>query len=955
MRQVVDLKAFLSTEPTHAVVLFDRIIKEEDDDTIQEACQAMANYIRHSSVYKRKLIQAQLQNCSLLCRMYLSFQFHSFKDSMFPRRLLFFGQSVFEGNVLQKPQRRHHVIAVGTNRFFNLGVISDGSPVEEPRLVCVPPVTKIEMTNTHTVFLTVDNRLFGCGKASSFLPELAEHADGGYVALPTLIQVPRVAEDAKITEIRVIEGGSQFLIDDIWHFVGKCDIPSVPVSSNCRIPLKKVCFPPVTYQMANVPFEKSTMKIYLSLIEGSLYWDRSPQFNARKEIALIVNGNLISAHFESFQVLTDATVYASKNGLLKGKLEFWKNLDDGFTVKNGTVMEHFDTKYTLIALMEEVPGSIGTEFFAASPDGNNLIMLRSHQVEDLSSNRSYLFQSLRTHLIFVNRKRQCDPVDIPDDLAVCFHSFDTETIEYRTNRLVFEMMFPEVKHLIRDNEFHFPPVPMKGILKNEEIFLNAYLLNVDLVNPRSLPAPTDPNKEFVPEGTDPSMIWWLTTSDGARVPCHKYLLLLHSRQIGAMQRFNTNKIPIYGDYQQEEVAEESVEVTANATEETVRRAMRGMLNPATLYDIKTIELIECINFYDYHLMDELFSDSMHVLMETVTDFTLPFLYELFFSFGNQVLEGLLERPYLLFNSISSAFPPKELLTQFVERRKDCKPIPNVGSLSNYDSSDIVRYFIDLDQDSEDVVWRSIRDEFGCSLDAAMTEAMRRKDRKKAVRSRNNSRTYRPAPSGIAASSSPIPIRDNTKSGSLTSSIGSPIQSPLAFSMSPMTKSIPVPKQNRTNSISNSLEDFPVMGASSSPPSPSSSWTPNKAKCPGGRFVPKGTRFVNANQILKPTLPANAWKVSKTIEEENVPKSSLNFDEIIQKEKKLQTKIKTGFKKVQLLPHVETEELAGAQILEVFRREFHDEALICVELMMKDDLEVENEQIVWGNMPGLVRR
>lgn len=112
--------------------------------------------------------------------------------------------------IIDFSDHRHHVTAVGSNRFFNLGLLSDGSPVSEPRLVPVPRVIQIEMTNTHTIFLTAENQIYGCGKASSFLPDKTEETDGGYVALPTLVEIPKVT--GYVAAVKVFDGGSQFLI-----------------------------------------------------------------------------------------------------------------------------------------------------------------------------------------------------------------------------------------------------------------------------------------------------------------------------------------------------------------------------------------------------------------------------------------------------------------------------------------------------------------------------------------------------------------------------------------------------------------------------------------------------------------------------------------------------------------------------------------------------------------------
>ena len=154
-------------------------------------------------------------------------------------------------------------------------------------------------------------------------------------------------------------------------------------------------------------------------------------------------------------------------------------------------------------------------------------------------------------------------------------------------------------------------------------------------------------------------------------------------------------------------------------------------------------------------------------------------------------------------------------------------------------------------------------------------------------------------------------------------------------------------QPRNDSISNSFEDFPEVGFSLSTPKSSSGISP------GGRFAPKGTKFKKDFEILKPATPTNPWKSmspsTSSIREEIQVKQVVNFDEVVRKEEKLQKNISeenffrhhlfqtnyemkfpgTGFKKVQLLPHVELEELAVAQILEVFGQELHNEAIINV--------------------------
>lgn len=79
-----------------------------------------------------------------------------------------------------------------------------------------------------------------------------------------------------------------------------------------------------------------------------------------------------------------------------------------------------------------------------------------------------------------------------------------------------------------------------------------------------------------------------------------------------------------------------------------------------------------------------------------------------------------------------------------------------GTLCNYEPEDVVKYFLDLNMDFEDVVLKAVHEEFEGALDPWMKEATKRKEEKKAERSRNNSHTYRPnASSVIAMTSSPV--------------------------------------------------------------------------------------------------------------------------------------------------------------------------------------------------------
>ncbi|PIC44326.1 hypothetical protein B9Z55_004728 [Caenorhabditis nigoni] len=177
--------------------------------------------------------------------------------------------------------------------------------------------------------------------------------------------------------------------------------------------------------------------------------------------------------------------------------------------------------------------------------------------------------------------------------------------------------------------------------------------------------------------------------------------------------------------------------------------------------------------------------------------------------------------------------------------------------------------------------------------------------------------------------SKIPIGGRPKTDNFSKPLASPsTRSPLtSMSMSPQG-GVPIVKP-RNDSISNSLKDFPEM-AFISPSTPKSTSS--------ARFAPKGARFRKDLESLKPLAPVNTWKTSAT--------TSGPSPAIWEQEEQ------SGFKEVRLLHHVELEELARAEILQIFAQELHDEALIKVELV-DEDFGVENDEC--GHMPGLVRR
>uniref|UniRef100_A0A1I7THM7 Cellobiose phosphorylase n=1 Tax=Caenorhabditis tropicalis TaxID=1561998 RepID=A0A1I7THM7_9PELO len=819
--------------------------------------------------------------------------------------------------IVETDNRHYYVTSVGSNRCFNLGLISDGSPVAEPHLVDLNNVSEMKMSNQHTVFLTHDNLVYGCGKSSAFLPD---QKNEGYQAEPMQIQIPNKPPREWINRIKVSDGGTQFLIGDKWYFIGKVppDIRNLKrIAANCQVStwnsIVKMDTP--RYQTTNVMLNGRPVTIYLRRNPRILEWDRIPQFQAPKTVNFLLNGMEEPTLCDSFQVLADGIIYIEINGILKGKLELWKNADDGFQVKSGTE-EHFDTKYSLIALLEEVPGTVEISSFKLSPDGQNMIMKRGggwgdgverveNRLRAINRKKSKLMTAFLTgsqqiHRIIERRAREeMDPVDIPMDTTLLLSSGVRDVMRFEMNRTLFELVYPGCAEEMGENT----------------IVVRQLNDSIPLQFGGSHPM------IFVPDGTPPQNILHLITTDGERIQCHKYLHLLHSRQINALQRFESSRV--YGSYGVME-GEKPMELNAMATGNTVRNALRGMLYLKNLNGLKTIELIECINYYDYHMMDEMFRDSMRILFENITEFTVSLLFLLYESFPEPIINGLVERPGLVFYSREK--PSKELLVHFAKKLGVYSPAPKPAldyqPLKFYDPESVIKSLVNLDEDSEDVVWNSLRSEMNNNLSEWHYEAMKRKQVVEKRRKRLSSNIAL-MKKQFATPSSPIPIGGSAPRKTETPSPSS-IQSP-SFS-SPLSTSKPRPP-------SISIDDFPEMGSpSTSAPKPK-------------YFVPKGAKFKKDFDILKTPSPSNPWKIGET-------SSGVNFDEVVRDEQKLQKNIKTGNKKVEMLAHVETEQLAAIEILREFKGNYGDEALIGVELVYQD---APTEQMQWGNMPGLVRR
>ncbi|CAL2030179.1 unnamed protein product [Caenorhabditis brenneri] len=941
MKPIAEFKTVLSADPVKGVKLYEQIVRADDDAQIHEASESLANYIRHSSAFKRRIVFSKLLECSFLSRLYLGLQFKSFEDSTFPRKLIFEGSSLKEYELHGRDSdQRHYATSVGSNRCFNLGLLSDGSPVPEPRVVDLPRVIKIEMSNQHTVFLTADNRVFGCGKLSAFMPEITEK--GGYVAEPTLVPIPK---DGVVSEIRVTDGGSQFCIGGKWYFVGNLPQNTTNLErilSNCHVSATTENVEIPDYQVTNVDFDGRRVTIFLKKDGPFLFWDLTKNFRSPKNVQLILNGIQEGRELDDFQVLSDGTLYIGRNGILKGKLELWKNADDGFEVKNGTLLEHFDTKYSLIALLEEIPGSNGTEFFRVSPDGQNLIMKKGHREKIETSptdqnphkinSNAYLWKSINHHLI-IEKRQEFWPVDIPMDLTVGFLAPALGNDKnFRVNCAVWKMVHP------REG-------PVQGA---DAVWLpqahDGYQLNIDWENQRF---PDEPQPIYLPPNTPPDCTLYLKSDEGELIACHKHLHLLHSQQAAAHLNFQST---LFGSME----PEKPMEIKAEATTQTVKNALTGMCDLRTLYRIKIGELIECIYYYSYHMMEEMFSDAMYILIDTITEFNVPSLYFMYQHFPEAVVDGLVNRPELLFYTLTDQ-PPKELLISFAKKYTSKYQINKSTDtyhheFSKYDPEYVIRSMVNMEEDSEDVIWNSLREELSNSLDTWHSEVIKRKEEKKQRTRNRNSNSRRISEKkdpGFSMTSSPIPIGGRPKTDSFSKSAQSPIaQSPLAFSMSPMSKALPKP---RHDSITDSFEDFPEMGS----PAPSTSSVPKST----GRFAPRGAKFKKDTEILKTPPTPNPWKLkggSIRIQEEEIPEA-VDFDEVVKKEKVLQMKIRTGNKKQEVFVDIEKEDQAMKEILEYYRISYGDEAHVFVELTERNVAPIEDQQIVWGNMPGLVRR
>ncbi|EGT36523.1 hypothetical protein CAEBREN_14851 [Caenorhabditis brenneri] len=861
MKPIAEFKTVLSADPVKGVKLYEQIVEADDDAQIQEACESLANYIRHSSAFKRRIVFSELLECSLPSRLYLGLQFKSFEDSTFPRKLLFEGSSLKEYELHGRDSdQRHYVTSVGSNRCFNLGLLSDGSPVPEPRVVDLPRVTRIEMSNQHTVFLTADNRIFGCGKLSSFMPEITEK--GGYVAEPTLVPIP---EDGVISEIRVTDGGSQFCIGEKWYFVGNLPPNTTNLErilSNCHVSTTTENVEIPDYQVTNVDFDRRRVTIFLKKDGPFLFWDLTKNFRSPKNVQLILNG-----------------------------IQEGRELDD----------------------------------FQTPPADQN-----PHKI----NSNTYLWKSINHHLI-IEKRQEFWPVDIPMDLTVGFLAPALGNDKnFRVNCAVWKMVHP------REG-------PVQGA---DAVWLpqahDGYQLNIDWENQRF---PDEPQPIYLPPNTPLDCTLYLKSDEGELIACHKHLHLLHSQQAAAHMNFQST---LFGSME----PEKPMEIKAEATAQTVKNALTGMCDLRTLYRIKIGELIECIYYYSYHMMEEMFSDAMYILIDTITEFNVPSLYFMYQHFPEAVVDGLVNRPELLFYTLTDQ-PPKELLISFAKKYVSKHRINKSTDtyhheFSKYDPEYVIRSMINMEEDSEDVIWSSLREELSNSLDTWHSEVMKKKEEKKQRTRNRNSNSRRISEKkdpGFSMTSSPIPIRGRPKTDSISKSAQSPIaQSPLAFSMSPMSKALPKP---RHDSITDSFEDFPEMGS----PAPSTSSAPKST----GRFAPKGAKFKKDTEILKTPPTPNPWKLKgggaiRIQEEEEIPEA-VDFDEVVKKEKVLQMKIRTGNKKQEVFVDIEKEDHAMKEILEYYRISYGDEAHVFVELTERNVAPIEDQQIVWGNMPGLVRR
>ncbi|CAD6184878.1 unnamed protein product [Caenorhabditis auriculariae] len=405
-------------KPESLVETFSTLFEKNRDERIfLEAAQLLANYYRKSSTYIRCKINCCLAKANPIGRVYFCNQFFSMTDVHVPRSLILSHVQMEKFLAVSNESAvfPSQVYAFGTNRTLNLGVISDGRPVIEPKTVNIETVVKISMSNSHTLFLTVSGQVYGCGNTADSRLGGGENREKGFVMTPLKIDLPAAANEI-VLDIWAGDTYSMILTKGLLHLFGKCerlDACGSKISTNYsvykyfdgfnaitrsedgtvsfrnvrgdldyEIDRSKRFFespmraPPIWKIIkTTISIDDQPLEITLSLVHGVLKWRYG---SIGDNVVLNVTGHFLQkSHIIDYNVDSKGIIWIllDKMGLYRGRLRAFEKLNEGFYMKtlksnrrNQRIAEH-----AVFALLEEIPGTWGVDCFGLSPDGCNCI------------------------------------------------------------------------------------------------------------------------------------------------------------------------------------------------------------------------------------------------------------------------------------------------------------------------------------------------------------------------------------------------------------------------------------------------------------------------------------------------------------------------------------------------------------------------------------------------------
>ncbi|CAI5437454.1 unnamed protein product [Caenorhabditis angaria] len=419
---------------------FETLKNENDSAGMFEIVQEISKMLKYSGELKNLWILDSLRKSkSFLLKFLISMNFRSVSDTKFPIYDIFMEYFPETVRVLEN---RSYVIAFGKNRSFNLGILSDGCPIEEPRIVQIPTCKKIVMSNFHTIFLTLDQRVYGCGKSQNFI---VNNQDLSYTPQPKLIEI---GEESEFLDVAVTDKFTVLVSERFVYFIGQCSYAfssrgATLIDQNCvQIPysmntkLKNV----YAYEKSTVlEFEKEDVNYESTVVFGQI--TSSEKFGRQQcsvrlresiELSLFMEYGSIqyqpvkTAHLalrlefminlksksdmnpKQFFVKpgTNEIIVQFENGIIaKGHLEFLK-LDDEYLIsrRERGILDVM-MRYQLFAILSEIPGTFGSNVFCASPDLNNILIQVGKHDENEKEEKSLAEQLKNENELFSKNRR----------------------------------------------------------------------------------------------------------------------------------------------------------------------------------------------------------------------------------------------------------------------------------------------------------------------------------------------------------------------------------------------------------------------------------------------------------------------------------------------------------------------------------------------------------------------